>query len=502
MYQCRTLNRSLFLFTRAQTLQGTHRWAHRLFSGSACALKDNDFFKDLDRSLVNFHNKLKEALPTSNWSPLPPTGHLPPERADVVIVGGGVLGWSVAYWLKQKSRRDALRVVVVERDPTYCRASTVLSAGGIRQQFSLPENILMSLYSAQFLRTINEHLGVANEDPIDIQYNPSGYLFLASQDGATTLEQNYKIQREIGAQVSLMSPEQLKKKFPWVNTDGVALASYGLENEGWLDPWSLLNAFRRKALSMGVYVCHGEVTGFTEKTRDMVTDDGDPVTFRRIRQVIVQVPKSLETQYVECALVINAAGAWSGKVAEMAKIGIGHPDSLEGVKLPIEPRKRYIYVFHCPDGPGLDCPLLIDSSGAYFRRDGLGGNYIGGLSPSEDEEPDVENLEVDYDFFHQKVWPLLAHRVPTFECLKVKTGWAGYYDYNTFDQNGVLGMHPLVNNMFFACGFSGHGLQHSPAVGRAIAELIVDTRFTTLDLSSLSFQRFCTGEPLLEKNIV
>ncbi|KAM8927616.1 FAD-dependent oxidoreductase domain-containing protein 1 [Pelodytes ibericus] len=479
------------------------RGPYRQLGTTACLQKQDDFFKELDREFVKFQKKLKESLPSHDWSPFAPSAQLPPEQADVVIVGGGVIGWSIAYWLKQKEgRRGGLRVVVVEKDPTYSRASTVLSAGGIRQQFSRPENIQMSLYSAQFLRNINEHLGVANEDLIDLQFNPAGYLFLASKDGAVILEENYKVQREQGAQVALLSAEQLKKKFPWINTEDVALASYGLENEGWFDPWVLLNAFRRKALSLGVYQSHGEVTDLKMSLLEMITDTGETVTFRRIKNVIVKAPNSLESQSVACALVINAAGAWSSKVAELAGIGTGPPNSVEGVKLPVEPKKRYVYTFHCPDGPGLECPLLIDSSGAYFRREGLGGNYIGGLSPAEAEEPDTSNLEVDHDYFQQKVWPLLAHRVPIFECLKVKSAWAGYYDYNTHDQNGVLGIHPLVNNMVFATGFSGHGLQHSPAVGRAIAELIVDGDFTTLDLSCFSFKRFCYGEKVLERNIV
>ncbi|OCT70511.1 hypothetical protein XELAEV_18037432mg [Xenopus laevis] len=409
----------------------------RSFGTSACILKQDDFTKELDQKFVQFQKKLSDSLPTSNWSPFTPTADLPPERADIVIVGGGVMGWSIAYWLKQKENcRGALRVVVVERDPTYSRASTVLSAGSIGQQFSLPEN---------FTLLSPEHLGVVNEDHIDIQFNPSGYLFLVSEDGATVMEENYNVQRECGAQVTLMSPDQVKKTFPWINTDGVALASYGLENEGWFDPWTLLNAFRRKALSMGVYQCHGEVTDFNTIKHEMITEDGDPVTFSRIGHVTVQMPNSLESQSVECSLVINAAGAWSSKVAELAGIGTGPSHSLEGIKLPVEPKKR---------------------------REGLGGNYIAGKSPSEGEEPDTSNLDVD--FFHEKVWPLLAHRVPALESLKVKTAWAGYYDYNTYDQNGVVGMHPLVNNLFFATGFSGHGLQHSPAVGRAVADLIVD----------------------------
>ncbi|KPP69833.1 FAD-dependent oxidoreductase domain-containing protein 1-like [Scleropages formosus] len=351
---------------------------------------------DLEAQLAAMRKHAVRAMPGSDWQPLEITPGLPPERADVVIVGGGVVGWSVAYWLKRKERiRDGVRVLVVEKDPTYSQASTVLSVGGIRQQFSLPENIHLSLASAEFLRSINEHLGVLNEDPVDLQFNHSGYLFIASEKGAGIMEENYRTQRYAGAKVTLLSPAQVKEKFPWLNTEGVALASYGLENEGWFDPWSLLNALRRKAISMGVYQCFGEVTG-------------------RVR-----MPNSLEYQPVECAIVVNAAGAHSGKVADLAGIGSGPKDTLAAVPVPVEPRKRYVYVLHCPDGPGLDTPFLIDYSGVYCRREGLGGNYIAGLSPEEEEEPDTRDLEVDYNFFQDRIWPLLAHRVPAFECTKV-----------------------------------------------------------------------------------
>uniref|UniRef100_A0A3Q3WNE6 FAD-dependent oxidoreductase domain-containing protein 1 n=1 Tax=Mola mola TaxID=94237 RepID=A0A3Q3WNE6_MOLML len=444
--------------------------------------------------------KAADALPGSSWSPLQINPNLPPERADIVIVGGGVIGWSVAYWLKQKERlRGAVKVVVVEKDPTYSKASTVLSAGGIRQQFSLPENIYLSLASAQFMRNVNEHLDVLNEDPVDLQFHHSGYLFLASEDGAHIMEGNYRTQRSAGAKVSLLSPTQVKEKFPWINTEGVVLASYGLENEGWFDPWSLLNAFRKKAISMGVIQCCGEVTGGTNV---MTTKDGEHLGLRRIHSVKVQMPNSLEYQPVECAVVVNAAGAFSAKLAEMLGIGLGPKDTFDGIPVPVEPRKRYVYVLHCPDGPGLDTPFLIDHSGVYFRREGLGGHYIAGASPEEAQEPDISNLEVDHQFFEDKVWPHLANRVPAFEKLKVSSAWAGFYDYNTFDQNGIIGIHPLVNNMYFVTGFSGHGLQHSPAVGRAVAELILDGGFKTLDLSGFSFRRILDQEPMLERNIV
>ncbi|MBN3318036.1 FXRD1 protein, partial [Atractosteus spatula] len=376
-----------------------------------------DFFKDLEAQLKAFREKAAAVLPTSGWTPPEINPNPPPERADVVIVGGGVVGWSVAYWLKRKQKfPERFEVVVVEKDPTYSQASTVLSAGGIRQQFSMLENIRLSLDSSEFLRNINEHLRVFNEDPIDLQFNHSGYLFLASEKGAEVMEENHLLQRNAGAKVALLSPTQLKEKFPWINTEGVALASYGLENEGWFDPWTLLNAFRRKAMSMGVHQCFGDVKGFKSVKN-------------KIHNVIVSI---------------------------VATVG----------------------------------------------REGLGGNYITGKSPEEEEEPDTSDLEVDHEFFHEQVWPRLASRIPCFESLKVTSAWAGYYDYNTFDQNAIVGQHPLVENMYFATGFSGHGLQQAPAVGRAVAELILDYKYTTLDLRALGFMRILTSSPKLERNII
>ncbi|KAJ4923706.1 hypothetical protein JOQ06_013985 [Pogonophryne albipinna] len=446
--------------SRRVTQPNTWKYGHVTLCKSLSTSRPlrNDFFKDLEVQLAAMRQKALDALPGSDWSPLEMDRSLPPERADVVI---------------------------------YSQASTVLSAGGIRQQFSLPENICLSMASTQFMKNINEHLHVLNEDPVDLQFNHSGYLFLANEEVAHIMEENYKTQRSFGAHVSLLSATQLKEKFPWINTDGVALASYGLENEGWFDPWTLLHAFKRKALSLGAEQCIGEVTDFKYTSNIATTAEGDQVAQSRITSVKVQVSNSLEYQPIECAIVVNAAGALSGKLAAML-----------GISLPVEPRKRYIYVFNCPDGPGLDTPFLIDCSGVWFRREGLGGNYIAGTSPEEALEPDTSDLEVDYQFFEEKVWPHLASRVPALEKLKVTSAWAGFYDYNTFDQNGVIGLHPFLNNMFFATGFSGHGLQHSPAVGRAVAELIMEGNFTSIDLSNLSFRRIIQKEPMLERNIL
>ncbi|NXL54182.1 FXRD1 protein, partial [Podilymbus podiceps] len=466
---------------------------------------------DLGQHLGHLGQTLKDQLPTwwgglGTWTPPgTPVGPRPPEEADVVVVGGGVVGWSVAYWLKVLERqRHGMKVLVVERDPTYSQASTVLSVGGIRQQFSLPENIRMSRFSASFLRNINEHLGVPNEPPIDIQFQPSGYLFLASPQGAARLEATVQLQREEGAQVALLSPTQLKEKFPWIDTEDVAVASYGLEDEGWFDPWTFLNALRRKATSLGVYSCSGEVRGEEEGGRAGYPPPPPPGTspsqpFPPPKKTLqIHMPDSLEYQPVACAIVINAAGAWAGKLLEAA----GLPGRLCQPPLPIQPRKRYVYSWHCPDGPGLACPLLVDTTGAYFRRDGISGNYLGGMSPPEEEEPDPGDLSVDHDFFQEEVWPRLARRVPAFESLRPRGAWAGYYDYNTFDRNGVLGPHPKLENLFLAAGFSGHGLQHAPAAGRAVAELVVKGRYESLDLQRLGWKRLVEGEPLEEDGVV
>ncbi|XP_018307528.1 FAD-dependent oxidoreductase domain-containing protein 1 isoform X1 [Mycetomoellerius zeteki] len=420
-----------------------------------------------------------------------------PSTCDVLIIGGGAIGSSIAYWLKKKVYREEFSVVVVEKDPTYTKASTTLSVGGLRQQFSLEENIRMSLYGAEFLRNINEHLSVPGESPIDVNFHPYGYLILATEAGAETLVQNSKLQNSLGAKNVVFTKEKLKHMFPWINTDGIAAGCLGLEKEGWFDPWSLLCALKKKATYLGAQYINAEVKAF--QYRELLENcDKNMKHEKRLNNVVIKTDDG-EIKTIKFSIAIIAAGAFSSDIAELADIGTG--EKLLSVPLPVVPRKRYVYCFHCPNGPGLNTPLTIDPSGTYFRRDGLGGNFIGGKSPEPNEEPSVENLDVDHEFFDNKVWPLLAHRVPAFESLKVKSSWAGYYEYNTFDENGIIGQHPYHLNVFIATGFSGHGIQKAPAVGRAVSELILDKRFITIDLSKLSFDRFLTSEPMTEANV-
>lgn len=423
-----------------------------------------------------------------------------PRQADIVIIGGAAMGSSIAYWIK-KIAGEGLSVVVIEKDPSYNKASTVLSVGGLRQQFSMEENIEMSLFGADFIRNAQEYLGIDGEPPIDLQFRPYGYLYLASEAGAQQLTENSKLQNKLGAKNILLTSKQIKERFPWINTNGIDLGCLGMEKEGWFDPWSLLNGLKKKAIHLGAQYHIGEVKAFSfHNTSNVIYEGQGPESWTGTNNMIVKSPTG-EKQVIEFAICVIAAGADSGNIAKLAKIGNG-PGVLT-VPLPVVPRKRFVYCFDAPDGPTLNTPMVIDPSGAYFRREGLAGTFITGKSPdSFDEEPSIDNLDVDDDYFHNKIWPLIANRVPSFEKLKLKSSWAGYYDYNYFDENGIIGQHPLQDNVVFATGFSGHGIQQAPAVGRAVMEHILHCKYRTIDLTRLGFDRFISLEKMKEKNII
>ncbi|XP_063234763.1 FAD-dependent oxidoreductase domain-containing protein 1-like [Bacillus rossius redtenbacheri] len=445
------------------------------------------------RTLRILGNDVKTSLGFKKETPLFP------HHCDVVIIGGGVIGSSIAYWLKQRTR-DGLEVVVVERDPSYAQASTVLSCGGLCQQFTVPENVQMSLYGAEFLRNIKTHLSVPNHEAPDVRFTPCGYMFLASESSAEHLQEAYKLQKQLGVKTELLSPQQLKERCPWMNVDDVALASHGLENEGWIDPWSLLGAFKRKARSLGTTYVKAEAVAFEFRNMQDALVEGMPTgSYESLDRLLVKTDEG-DIQPIKFGIAIIAAGASSGSVARLARIGTGR--GALSVPLPVVLKKRYVYCFHCPEGPGLRAPCLMDSSGIYLRREGLAGNYIAGISPLPEEEPSVDNLEVDYSFFDNTVWPLLCHRVSQFEHLMVKSAWAGYCDFNEFDENAIIGPHPAYHNLYLATGFGGHSVQQSAAAGRAIMEMIIDGGFQTIDLTRFGFERLIKQEPLLEKNII
>ena len=389
---------------------------------------------------------------------------------DIVIVGGSVIGCATAYYLTQLGALDGCRIVVVEKDPSFATCSTARSAGGVRQQFSTPENILMSQVMIDLLRNLKDRFG----PDADVGFREQGYLILASREGADVLRSNVEMQRAHGADVHLLAPEELRKRFLWLSTVGVACGSFGASGEGWIDPVSLTTLFRTAARGAGVEYLVDTVTGFELSG-----------------QFIVAV-KLASGRRLPAGAVVNAAGPSAGAVAALA-----------GIRLPVEPRKRYVYVIDCRAAPEAlrQAPLTIDTSGVWFRPEGQ--LFITGISPDEAHEPPAVDLDdIDYSFFEEEVWPRLAARVPAFESVKAVNAWAGFYDYNTLDQNAIIGSHPEIRNFYFANGFSGHGLQQSAAAGRAVAELIVHGKFQTLDLSRFGYERIAEGRPLRELNVI
>jgi glycine/D-amino acid oxidase-like deaminating enzyme len=383
--------------------------------------------------------------------------------ADIVIIGGGAMGSSIAYNLASSANFTG-KIIVVERDPTYARASSALSASSIRQQFSTPLNIHLSRYGIGFLRQASERLGV------DLGLKEPGYLFLASNAGEAVLRANHAIQKVEGCSVELLEPPALRGRFPWMSSDGVTLASHGTANEGWFDGPALMQAFRRKARELGAVYIADEVVGL----------EPNAVTLRAGGRL-------------EASTIVVAAGPWSGEVAALA-----------GLVLPVEPRRRSVFVFDYQKGQGRELPgptpLVIDPTGTWFRPEGR--FYIGGTTPARGNDPAGAPLEVQHQEWDDMVWPTLANRVPAFEAAKVVNSWAGYYEYNTFDQNGIVGRHPGIESLIFATGFSGHGIQQSPAVGRAVAELIVHGSYRTIDLSAFGYERISRGRPIRELNVV
>ncbi|MBU9322747.1 NAD(P)/FAD-dependent oxidoreductase [Burkholderia gladioli] len=386
----------------------------------------------------------------------------------IVIIGGGVIGSAVAYFLRAAD--PSVAVTVIERDPTYARSSSALSAASIRQQFSTPLSIRMSLFGIEFLRELGERLAIDGARP-SIDLHEGGYLFLATPAGEATLRENHALQLAEGAQIRYLEREALAASFPWLNVEDLAAGCYGERGEGWFDGYGLVQALRKKAQSLGARYLASEAV-------DLVREG------RRITHVV-----SADGERHACDTVVNAAGAWARRIAELA-----------GVEIPVFARRRSIFNVSSP--ARLErCPLLIDPSGVYFRPEGR--TYLCGTSPAPDRDPDDLPLdEVDHALFDEVIWPTLAHRVPGFEALRVENCWSGYYEYNVFDHNAIIGYHPEVENCIFANGFSGHGLQQGPATGRGVSELILHGRYTTLDLSELDWTRVLENRPIVEKNVV
>lgn len=391
--------------------------------------------------------------------------------ADVVIIGGGVMGSASAFYLKRLGFKGP--VAIVEQDTSYATCSTGRSAGGLRQQFSTPENIAMSRVTLALIRELDAAARAEGKADSGLSFREQGYLILASESGKPVLAQNLETQKAAGADVVMLDAAGIAARFPWMTTDGLAAGTFGRSGEGWLDPVALMTYFRDSAIKAGVAIVKGKVEGI---------EAGDRAKAVRLA----------DGRRIACGALVVAAGGATGKVAALA-----------GIEVPVEPRKRYVYVLDCRDAPDAlrKGPLTVDPTGVWFRPEGA--RFICGVSPEEKDEPDPSELEtIDHSVFEEQVWPVIAARVPVFEAVKVVSAWAGNYDYNTLDQNAIIGAIPEIPNLYVVTGFSGHGLQQSAAAGRAIAELITAERFTTIDLTRFGYERVLKNEPLRELNVI
>lgn len=390
---------------------------------------------------------------------------------DVVIVGGAIIGSSIASFLAVNDDFDG-SVLVVERDTTYANASTTHTNSCMRQQFSNVLNIHISQFAADYVRNFREYLGGDPEIP-EIAVDHFGYMYLADTiEFAQTLRDNQKIQASLGAGTKIMSPAEIAADYPFYNLEGIILGSHNLVDEGYFDSGTMFDWMRKAARSGGIEYVRNEVVGVG-------------VADARITRVELACG-----EVISCGAVVNAAGPRAVELARMA-----------GLHLPVEPRRRYTFVVNTAEPLGQRLPLTIDPSGIHVRTDG--GAYIAGCAPDYDPAVGYDDFEwVDRDIWEDKVWPVLARRIPVFERVKLVSKWVGHYAHNTVDQNVIVGPHHEVGNFIFANGFSGHGIQQSPAIGRGVAELLTYGAFRSLDLSPLGYDRIVAARPFVETAII
>ncbi|MGP6086149.1 NAD(P)/FAD-dependent oxidoreductase [Antarctobacter jejuensis] len=396
---------------------------------------------------------------------------------DVVIVGGAVIGSAVAYYLTANPDFDG-SVLVVERDASFARSSTALSFASIRTQFSNAINVKISQYGAEVIRDFGGVMQVDGERP-DLNFHAGGYLFLArTPRQVRILQENHAVQKSCDAEVELWSRDQLADAFPHLRVDDIALASYGRSGEGWFNNTGLMNGFRAKARAQGAEFVTDEVTA--------ITREGN-----RVNKAVFASGKE-----IAAGTIVNASGPRAALTARMA-----------GLDIPVEPRKRTVFVFDCAKSPEGSAqvnagrlPLMIDHTGVFCRPEGR--YFMAGCRPDPDPAVDWDDFDPRYDEFEEVIWPALAERSEAFEAIKVVNHWAGHYAYNTLDHNLVVGPHTEVKNFIFANGFSGHGLQQSPATGRGVSEVIIYGGYRTLDLSPLGYERIAEKRPFVEQAII
>ncbi len=388
---------------------------------------------------------------------------------DVVIIGGAVMGSAAAWFLADNSDFNG-KVLVVEKDPTYEWTSTARTNSCIRQQFSAEINIKISQFGVDFIKSFRDQL--RDPDAPDILLQSFGYLYLADNRAfADILIENQKLQASLGAGTRIMMPDEIAEAYPFYNLDDILLGSHNLRDEGYFDGATMFDWWRRKARQNGIEYVTNEVVS--------IGRTGD-----RVASVTLA-----SGEVVSAGTVVNASGPRAAVTAGMA-----------GLEIPVEPRRRFTFIFDAQTPLDRPLPLTIDPSGVHMRSDGR--YYLCGCPPDHDPAVAFDDFDLDHGIWEEKLWPAIAGRVPAFEAVKVTNSWVGHYAYNTLDHNAVIGPHTEVGNFLFMNGFSGHGFQQSPAMGRGIAELITFGEFRELDLSPLGYERIARNQPFLERAII
>jgi len=385
---------------------------------------------------------------------------------DIIIVGGGVMGASIAYNLANDGFSG--QIAVFEKDPNYERSSTTLSVGGIRRQFGTEVNVRLSQYSLSVYREFGERMEVGGERP-EIDFKPRGYLFLGNERNWPLLVKHQDFQKSLGVETQLLNTAETLRIIPDLNPEGIVGSSFSSE-DGYMDPYSVLQGYVKKAKCLGVQYIYQEVVAILKKgdrVEGIHTKDG--------------------TTYLS-SCIVNAAGPYAGEVGRMA-----------GVEIPVFPVRRLVYLFKPPRLFEYDLPLVIDTTGVYFLHES-GRNILTGKSRLE--EPPGFNYTWDRHYFNEVIWPEIAFRIPLFNELKLIRGWAGLYEINQWDHNAIIGEHPEVRGFYMAVGFSGHGFQQAPAVGKALSEWIRLGRYETIDVSPLGYERILEGRKVLEEEVI
>ena len=391
---------------------------------------------------------------------------------DVVIIGGAMIGASIAWFLTRDPAFDG-RVLVVERDPSYEFASSSHTNSCMRQQFSNPINIRISQFAAEYVKNFRAFMGDDPRVP-DVALRSFGYMYLADNPAfAAHLKEMQAIQQAHGAGTRYMTRDAIAAAYPFYQLDDIIGANHNLVDEGYFEGSTLFDWWKRASAEQGADYIADEVVALRK------SPEGRRITAVRLKS----------GAEIACGTVINASGPRAARTAAMAWI-----------TLPVEPRKRYTFIFDAETPLDRDLPLTIDPTGVHMRSDGR--YYLAGCPPDLDPAVDFDDFTEDHRIWEDKAWPAIAARVPQFEAIKLINSWVGHYAFNTLDQNAILGPHTEIANFMFANGFSGHGFQQSPAMGRGMAELIIHGEFRALDLSEFGFDRIAAARPFLEMAVI